>query len=190
MPRLLRRSVRPVSGGVQLRRVFHSIAVQAVRRKGDIMIAWSYARKSSEDERTNEDGRSVARQFEGCRVQAAKLSAVVPPEREYGDDGISGAEFVNRPGLQKLLADLKRGPVPKYLIISEPSRLGREQIETAYVLKQITDTGVKEYSYLDGREHSMRTANDKMMFSFHANQAEGERERGAQRTRDALVRKF
>src|SRR2546425_6784225 len=61
----------------------------------------------SDHERTNEDGRSVARQFEGCRVQAAKLSAVVPPEREYGDDGISGAEFVNRPGLQKLLADLR-----------------------------------------------------------------------------------
>jgi len=154
------------------------------------MIAWSYARKSSEDERTNEDGRSVARQFEGCGVQAAKLSAVVPPEREYGDDGISGAEFVNRPGLQKLLADLKRGPAPKYLIISEPSRLGREQIETAYVLKQITDAGVRVFGYLDGREIQMGTSQDKLMFSVQAMAAESERERGKQRTRDALVRKF
>src|SRR3989442_5361096 len=54
-----------------------------------------------------------------------------PPEREYGDDGISGAEFVNRPGLQKLLADLRRGPAPKYLIISEPDRAsGRDRKST------------------------------------------------------------
>jgi hypothetical protein len=34
------------------------------------------------------------------------------------------------------------------LIMSEESRLGREQIETAYALKQITDAGAQVWFYL------------------------------------------
>jgi len=59
------------------------------------------------------------------------------------DDGVSGDEFVKRPGFLRLMNSLKPRPSFDVLIMSEESRLGREQIETAYALKQITDAGVR-----------------------------------------------
>jgi DNA invertase Pin-like site-specific DNA recombinase len=53
------------------------------------------------------------------------------------DDGISGAEFANRPGFLRLMNALKPRPAFQILIMSEESRLGREAIETAYALKQL-----------------------------------------------------
>jgi hypothetical protein len=43
---------------------------------------------------------------------------------------------------------LKPEPGFQVLIMSEESRLGREQIETAYALKQIMDAGVRVCFYL------------------------------------------
>jgi hypothetical protein len=57
-------------------------------------------------------------------------------EHVYIDDGISGAEFANRPGLLRLMR-LKPRASFQALIMSEESRLGREAIETAYALKQL-----------------------------------------------------
>jgi len=51
------------------------------------------------------------------------------------DDGISGAEVRKRPGLTRLLNMLRPRPPFQVLVMSEESRLGREQIETAYVIK-------------------------------------------------------
>ena len=154
-------------------------------------VAAVYARKSTEDERTPDDGKSTARQVEhGTTFAQDQLAAVVRAEWTYQDDGISGAEFVNRPGLQRLLADLKRTPVPfQSLVISEPSRLGREQVETAWVLKQITDAGVRVYSYLTGREIPMASATDKLVASIDNFAAEAERENARRRTRDAMLQK-
>ena len=152
-------------------------------------IAAVYSRKSNTDERSAGDGASVERQIEHATAFArAKLGATVVEQFTYADRAISGAEFERREGLQRLLKDIKRKPFD-YLIISEPSRLGREKIETAYVLKQITDAGVKVYGYLDGRELTMGSSSEKLMFSVQAMAAEAERERGRQRTRDALIRK-
>jgi len=47
----------------------------------------------------------------------------------YEDDGISGAEFPNRPGFVRLMASLKPRAPFQVLIMSEESRLGREAIE-------------------------------------------------------------
>jgi hypothetical protein len=49
------------------------------------------------------------------------------------------------------------------LTMSEESRLGREQIETAYALKQITDSGVRVCFYLEDRERTLATALEKVM---------------------------
>jgi DNA invertase Pin-like site-specific DNA recombinase len=46
--------------------------------------------------------------------------------------------------------------------MSEESRLGREQIETAYVIKQILDAGVRIFYYLDDRERTPDSANEKL----------------------------
>jgi DNA invertase Pin-like site-specific DNA recombinase len=73
--------------------------------------------------------------------------------------------------------------------MSEESRLGREQIETAYVLKQITDAGVRVFFYLEDRERTLESAMDKVMLSLTNFVAEMEREKARQRTYDAMVRK-
>ena len=67
-------------------------------------------------------------------------------EHVYVDDGISGAEFVKRPGFLRLMNTLKPRPAFQVLIMSEESRLGREQIETAYALKHIMDADVRLFS--------------------------------------------
>ena len=54
----------------------------------------------------------------------------------FCDDGISGAEFEGRPGLQRLLSALKPEPRFSVLIVSELSRLGRDQIESQGILKR------------------------------------------------------
>src|SRR5438552_535776 len=124
-----------------------------------------YTRKSTDDERSAADGKSVVRQRESATTFAEKRGWRVDPAHVYEDDGVSGAEFVNRHGLQRLLRDVRLKP-PSFqaLVIAEPSRLGREQVETAYVLKQITDAGVEVFEYLTGRALTMGTATDKIMF--------------------------
>ena len=69
------------------------------------------------------------------------------------DDGISGAEFANRPGFLRLMNALKPRPTFQVLIMSEESRLGREAIETAYALKQLVQAGVRVF-FLLGRSRA------------------------------------
>jgi hypothetical protein len=47
---------------------------------------------------------------------------------------VSGAEFVKRPGFLRPMNALKPRPL-QVLVMSAESRLGREQIETAYAPK-------------------------------------------------------
>src|SRR5919112_626427 len=84
---------------------------------------------------------------------------------------------------------LKPRPAFQLLIMSEESRLGREQIETAYALKQIMDAGVRVFFYLEDRERTLDSAVDKVMLSLTNFAAEIEREKTKQRTHDAMLRK-
>src|SRR5262249_32369259 len=105
-------------------------------------------------------------------------------------DGVSGALFgASRPGLACLLASLTPRPPFQVLVMSEESRLGREAIETAWVLKRITDAGVRVFFYLDDRERTLDSPTDKVMLSLTAFAAETERDRSRVRTHDALMRK-
>src|SRR6185295_9190884 len=105
------------------------------------------------------------------------------------DDGISGAEFVKRPGFLRLMNALKPRPAFHILIMSEESRLGRESIETSYALKQIMDAGARVFFYLEDRERTLDNALDKVMLSLANFASEMERERAKQRTYDAMLRK-
>jgi len=40
----------------------------------------------------------------------------------------------------------------------DESRLGREQIETSYLLRQITEAGVRAFAYLTGQERKLDSA--------------------------------
>ncbi len=153
------------------------------------MIAAIYARKSTEQTGVSDDEKSVTRQVEHAKAYAAKKGWTVAEDHVFVDDGISGAEFVKRPGLARLMNALKPKPPFQVLIMSEESRLGREQIETAYALKQIITAGVRVFYYLEDRERKLEGPTDKLLMSVTAFADEMEREKARQRTFDAMLRK-
>ena len=153
------------------------------------MIAAIYARESTEQSGVAEDARSVARQVEHTRACAVRKAWTLAEGHVYVDDGVSGAEFKQRPGLIRLLAALEPRPPFQVLIMSEESRLGREAIEVAYALKQIVQAGARVFFYLEDRERTLDSPTDKIMLSLTTFADELEREKARQRTYDALARK-
>ena len=154
-----------------------------------MMIAAIYARKSTEQNGVADDQKSIARQVEHARRYAERKGWTVDEACVFVDDGISGAEFVKRPGFVRLLNALKPRPSFQVLVMSEESRLGREAIETAYAFKQIVTAGVRVFFYLEDRERTLNSPTDKIMLSLTAFADELEREKARQRTYDAMVRK-
>jgi DNA invertase Pin-like site-specific DNA recombinase len=136
-----------------------------------------------------DEEKSVTREIEHVRAYAERKGWTVAEEHVYADDGISGAEFLKRPDFLRLMNALKPRPCLQVLMMSEVSRLGREQIETAYAMKQITEAGVAVWSYLDDRRRVLDPAMDKVMLSLVNVADEVERERARARTYDAMRRK-
>jgi site-specific DNA recombinase len=153
------------------------------------VITGLYVRKSTEQSGVADEAKSVTRQIEHARAYAVRKGWTVDDRYVYVDDGVSGAEFVKRPGFARLMNALKPRAPFDVLIMSEESRLGREQVETAYALKQLTRAGVRVWLYLDDRELLLETPTDKLLMSVTAFADELERERARQRTYDALVQK-
>ena len=153
------------------------------------MIAAIYARKSTDQTGVAEDGKSITRQIEHGRTYATRKGWTVAEECVFVDDGISGAEFANRPGFLRLMNTLKPRPRFQFLVMSEESRLGREAIETAYALKQLVQAGVRVFFYMEDRERTLDSPTDKIMLSLTAFADELEREKARQRTYDAMSRK-
>ena len=140
------------------------------------MISAIYARKSTDQNGIDDEQRSIARQVEHSRAYAVSKGWIVAEEHVYIDDGISGAEFANRPGFLRLMNALKPKPSFQVLVMSEESRLGRESIETAYALKQLVTAGVRVFFYLEDRERTLDSPTDKIMLSLTAFADELERE--------------
>jgi site-specific DNA recombinase len=153
------------------------------------MIAAIYARKST-DQNVSDEEKSIARQVEHARAYAARQGWTVDEAHVYTDDGISGAEFIKRPGLAALLAGIRCRPCPvQALVMMEVSRLGREQTETAVIVRELLRAGVRVFTYADGREITLDSALDKFQLSALNFVAEMERELARTRTREALRRK-
>lgn len=153
------------------------------------MIAAIYARKSTDQAGVADDQKSVARQVESARSYAASKGWTIDEASVFVDDGVSGAEFANRPGFLRLMNALKPRPEFSVLIVSELSRLGREQLETGYAVKQLSQAGVAIHSYLESREILLDSPTDKFLMSAVNFASEIERERARQRTYDAMARK-
>lgn len=153
------------------------------------MIAAIYARKSTDQHGRAEEQKSVTRQIERARAFAEKKGWFVHAEHVYVDDGVSGAEFSNRPGFLRLMNALKPRAPFQVLVMSEESRLGRESIEVSYAMKTLVQAGVKVWLYLENRERTLDSPIDKVMLSLATFADELERERGRQRTYDAMSRK-
>jgi site-specific DNA recombinase len=155
----------------------------------DLMIAAVYARKSTEQNGVADDQKSIARQVQHAHAYATSKGWTVDEACIFVDDGISGAEFANRPSFLRLMNALKPKPTFQVLIMSEESRLGREAIETAYALKQLVTAGVRVFFYLEDRERTLDSPTDKIMLSLTTFADELEREKARQRTYDAMARK-
>src|SRR5687768_12027850 len=141
------------------------------------------------DHRTavSDETKSVTRQVEHAKAYAVRKGWIVAGEHIYVDDGISGAEFANRPGFAQLMNALKPRPPFQVLIMSEESRFGREAIETAYALKQLVTAGVRVFFYLEDRERTLDSPTDKIMLSLAAFADELERVKHSQRATDKAV---
>ncbi len=149
------------------------------------MKAAIYARKSTDDNDRNEDNKSVTRQAERAKAYAESRGWIVEPDHIFVDDNQSGAVF-NRPALLQML---NRLPEFDVIVMSELSRLGREQWATASALANIDAKNVKVHLYLTDEELRYDSAVDKFLVQAVAFAAELEREKASQRSRDALLRK-
>ena len=147
------------------------------------MIAAVYARKSNTQDVADEV-KSVARQIEHARQYALKKGWSVAEAHLYVDDGISGVEFARRPAFVRLMNAVAGKPRPfDVLVMSEESRLGREQIETSYATKQIITAGIRVFFYLTDAERTLDSPTDKLLMSVTAFADEMGREDPAARLR-------
>ena len=88
------------------------------------MKAAIYCRRSTE-QTGGKKGTGVERQEKLAREFAETQRWTVHRDHVYVDDGISGAEFARRPGLQAMLAAAARREF-SVLVVSEQKSLGRE----------------------------------------------------------------
>jgi DNA invertase Pin-like site-specific DNA recombinase len=154
------------------------------------MTAAVYARKSTAQNGIADEDKSVVRQVALCRAFAERQGWRLDDAYVFSDVAISGAEFSRRPGLVAPLNTLKPRPSFDVLLIYDADRLGREQVETAYIMKQLNQAGVRIFETKGGgRELALDSPIDKMVMAVLAGAAEIERAKARTRTRDALQRK-
>jgi site-specific DNA recombinase len=107
----------------------------------------------------------------------------------YVDDGVSGGEFLNRPGFLRMMSALKPRAPFQAVVMAEPSRLGRHRQRTDYALYELVDAGVRVFFYLEDREALLDDATSSFMESVRLYAAQMERDKARQRTHDAMIRK-
>ena len=143
------------------------------------MRAALYARKSQENE------EAVAGQLANARTFAAAKGFTVV--REFKDDGISGAEFIARPGLAALLVAVKSKPRPFEVVITmNVDRVGREAYRTNMALLEIAEAGCRIFTYGDGQEVKLDSPLAKQMLSMRNYAAEDFRQQIADKTREKM----
>ena len=153
------------------------------------MTAAIYARKSTDQSGISDEQRSVARQVEHARAYATRKGWRVLDEHVYVDDGISGAEFERRPGLQRLRAALRPRPSFAILIVSEQSRLSRDTADTLQFSKELARAGIRVFTYQDDRTISIDTPSDTLVTTINAWKDSEARRESSVRTHEALARK-
>jgi len=146
------------------------------------VIAGLYARKSSDDERSAEDGRSIDRQVALARAFAESKGWAVG--ESYTDDGISGANF-ERAGLVALLAGAKKKSFGAVVMMSL-DRLGREQVDVGKTMQTLTRAGVQVWTYTDGQMVRFGRAVEKIMVGIGGFAAEAYREAVRDKVVEAL----
>jgi DNA invertase Pin-like site-specific DNA recombinase len=143
-----------------------------------------YTRKSSE-EGLEQEFNSLDAQYEACAAYITSQKAegwVLLPER-YDDGGLSGGSM-ERPGLQRLLADIDRGAVDQILVY-KIDRLTRSLADFAKMVERLDAAGTSFVSVTQSfnTATSMGRLTLNMLLSF----AQFEREVTAERIRDKIA---
>lgn len=143
-----------------------------------------YTRKSSEDG-LEQDFNSLDAQHEACAayITSQKNEGWVQVPDRYDDGGISGGTL-ERPGLQRLLADIDRGAVDQILVY-KIDRLTRSLADFAKIVDILDNTGASFVSVTQSfnTATSMGRLTLNMLLSF----AQFEREVTAERIRDKIA---
>ena len=116
-----------------------------------------YARYSSD----LQNDRSIDDQVRNCRRFAEGKGWQVADGHIYSDRAVSGATIIGRSGLKDLLraADTKPRPFD-YILIDDTSRLSREKVEQAGIIRDLAESGVYIYFVSDGIDTRDETAQD------------------------------
>jgi site-specific DNA recombinase len=110
--------------------------------------AVSYARKSNKQDTTEEQSASVADQLDRNRDYAERQGWQVVGE--FSDDGRSGLlDRSKRPGLDAALTALASGDADK-LIVYWKSRLSRDELDRAIILRDLERWNVEWHAVADG----------------------------------------
>lgn len=143
-----------------------------------------YTRKSSEDG-LEQEFNSLDAQYEACAAYIAsqKAEGWVLLSQRYDDGGISGGTM-ERPGLQRLLADIDRGTVDQILVY-KIDRLTRSLADFAKMVDRLDAAGTSFVSVTQSfnTATSMGRLTLNMLLSF----AQFEREVTAERIRDKIA---
>jgi site-specific DNA recombinase len=102
------------------------------------LVAALYARVSSDQQA---DAHTIGSQVAALRARVADDGLVVSAEREFLDDGFSGATLV-RPGLERL-RDLAAEGVIDRVYVHSPDRLARKYAYQALLLDEFQAAGVQ-----------------------------------------------
>lgn len=136
---------------------------------------------------TEEQSSSAAAQEHGARAWSAREGHHVVAV--YADEGVSGGEWVNRPGVLALRADVARSPRPwDVLVVRDLDRLGRDAIRLPELLSHLHDHDVHVVEWSTGQTVAL-DGMALIVAQLRAGLAQIEREQIAHRTRTALAQK-
>ena len=143
------------------------------------MKAALYARRST----TEHQAASLDVQVEEARRWCAARGWEVVAT--YLEDGVSRAEFVNRPALGKLLAGAADG-LFEALVMRDDSRLGGDMYRTGMVLQDLHDAGVAVWYYASSERVSFDDPTAKLISAVKLYASETERLKITGRVREHL----
>lgn len=116
-----------------------------------------YARYSSD----LQNARSIEDQIRNCRQFAERSGWTVLDGHIYSDRAVSGMTMVGRSGLSELMRIASAKPKPfDYVLIDDTSRLSREKIEQAEMVRDLRDSGIFIYFVSDNMDTRDETVED------------------------------
>lgn len=152
--------------------------------KQEIKNCAIYCRKSTE-EGLDQDFNSLDAQRESCEayITSQRAEGWKAIKREYNDGGYSGGNL-DRPGLQKLLNDIKEGKI-QTVVVYKIDRLTRSLMDFSKLVEVFDEHGVTFVSIT--QSFNTTTSMGRLTLNVLLSFAQFEREVSAERIRDKIL---